>query len=751
MRSSGSGSYFDPWVIEDFLIEGNDTLGWGINVTNTTDYVVFRNGYINETGTGGYDLGIFLAYCSHITLQNVTVENCGNGGLGLVNATHLIIDSCNINYNPSNVYIEGVYDVRFMDTNIIPINANTTSILVGVLLTGNYSRHVVFENCSLNSGGKSIVFGVTDIVFNQTIIGDLNLAQADDAVLQDCYIDDKLRFINTNSLVVNGCVFNSTLGSAYNIICSGFLNASNVLINNCSFVSNNTLAINMSPDVKMDNLNVTNCFFTDSSDIFFANNLVSNVNFINNTIGAFVEFRYTINVTLQGNVFSSTSYGGLRLYAVTNSLILNNTFITATTSITLEGCAYYRIINNTFYTSGATYGIYGISFTVSNVGLISGNHFMMQLMTAGIMFGFAYTNTNILINGNTFDGVSAKNSGVGIDTSSYNSNFSVIGNWFIDVKYPFEIGLISSVTNISGNYFDSVTSILKPGGLLPSSMERNYYRDYFSKFPQAITNNAPATGEVLQYQYTIQGAFNDTEPLYYEPWYVRNQMTFLQFDSIVNGQEIPLGYLRVYIDDVLITTITPIIDHVLFTVKVFDLKGRLYYNATRNLNQTGIYLQIYLDVAVQVFFDFYSTIDFFGFEFTLVKLFVNGMRVTTDEPFMLPEVSNITVRDFANSVLFNHAFNFSQNTAAYNYNQTGIYVDIGLPIMWLTITNNEKSEVIIYLTKNSVTSTIFVSAGFEVQIRLSTGSYHYIATYGTERRLRMKILTLELEKRIPQA
>ncbi|MEX2715491.1 MAG: hypothetical protein Q6370_004225, partial [Candidatus Sigynarchaeota archaeon] len=107
-----------------------------------------------------------------------------------------------------------------------------------------------------------------------------------------------------------------------------------------------------------------------------------------------------------------------------------------------------------------------------------------------------------------------------------------------------------------------------------------------------------------------------------------------------------------------------------------------------------------------------------------IKLFVNGERVTTNQPYMLLEVSNITILDFANSILYQHTYNFTVN---------GIYIDIGLPIMYVTITNNKSAEVIVYLTKNSVTMTIPIAAGFSIDIRIATGAYHYVATYRCKR------------------
>ncbi len=732
--SSGSGSFFDPWVINEFLIEGNGSIGWGISVADTTDYAIFRDGYINETGSGLLDFGIGLVNSNHITLDNVTVESCGNLGLVLVNVTNVWIDSCSVNYNTNgNVYLEGSYNVQFINTNLIPVNTSI-SLLIGVAFTGNYSRHVRFDNCSLNSGGDSIVYGITDIVFNQTNIGQINLAQANDAILRNCHVDEYLQFINAHDLLIDGCTFNDTAGAGYNIFASGVLNATDVVIRNSSFVTPNTTAITVNPNVMMVNLTIIDCSFVEDTALDFYTALVSNVVLDNNLIGGSVMFDAVTNITVHGNIFNSTSLvGGLRLKNIVSPLIVNNTFITHATPITIDGCTTYQVINNTLtHPSNHTLVLTGFN----SGGMIKGNHIRSQAMAGSIYFDLAANNDDVLIQDNIFDGVSLHDDAIAMVLYSGAVNITVIGNWFINVDYAFFMGFSTSITNVTGNFFDSVIAIINSNSSsLPVSMQRNYYRNYFTRFPYAITSNdIPTTGQVLQYPYNIRGALNDTQPLYYEPWFVINRIVYLQFDSVVNGAEVPLGYLRVYLDGTLITTLSPVVEHVLYNIVAYDLKGNLYTNRTYNMNATGQYLQIVLDVATQCFFSWFSNIDNFGLPFEIVKLFVNGSRVTTNAPTMLSEISRITIKDYANSILYDHVLNLSI---------VGIYLDLGLAIATITFSNEYNQTVIFYLIKGGVTVSFTIPRLSSITVRLAMGDYQYEITDLTGHQLESGDLTFD--------
>jgi hypothetical protein len=285
------------------------------------------------------------------------------------------------------------------------------------------------------------------------------------------------------------------------------------------------------------------------------------------------------------------------------------------------------------------------------------------------------------------------------------------------IRVPDLMGATDVDVNVSANVFEGPQTFNLREWQIHLNWIGNVYLDYFDVFPFALTLNT--TTDVLEFEYQVNATINDTRPLYWAPWYPRHEVIHIQFDSVVNGQEVPLGYLRVYLDGVAITTLSPAIGHVLYRITAYDLNGHLYHDDIYNVNATGIYLMIILDLAVQAFFAFFSTIDNFGLEFSLLKLYVNGTRVTTNAPVMLSEMSRITIRDYANSILYNQVLNLSI---------TGIYLDLGFAIATITFSNEYNQTVIFYLMKGGVTVSFIIPRLSSITIRLAMGDYDYEIT-----------------------
>ncbi|MFX0098001.1 MAG: right-handed parallel beta-helix repeat-containing protein, partial [Candidatus Hodarchaeota archaeon] len=68
VASSGSGTYDDPYIIEDLIIDGSSYAQHLIQVTNTDAYLIIRNCTLFSTTSNFY--GIYLG-----TVQNVMVTN----------------------------------------------------------------------------------------------------------------------------------------------------------------------------------------------------------------------------------------------------------------------------------------------------------------------------------------------------------------------------------------------------------------------------------------------------------------------------------------------------------------------------------------------------------------------------------------------------------------------------------------------------------------------------------------------------
>jgi hypothetical protein len=212
---------------------------------------------------------------------------------------------------------------------------------------------------------------------------------------------------------------------------------------------------------------------------------------------------------------------------------------------------------------------------------------------------------------------------------------------------------------------------------------------------------------------------NDVHPLYYAPWYPRYTQVFFNFYSNVDGLGIPFSNLHVELNSIPLTVTDPVIPYVLYHLYAADYRGRLLFDQVLNLNDTGIYVDIGLDIAVQIFIHFYSSIDHLGLPFDTVKLYIDGVRYTRFDPIMDMMVIHVVVRDFADIVLY---------TSTINLSVTGVYLDISLNIATITFTNNYDESVVFEMTRGNTTVTIALGRASNVQLRLAMGNYSYIVT-----------------------
>jgi hypothetical protein len=215
-------------------------------------------------------------------------------------------------------------------------------------------------------------------------------------------------------------------------------------------------------------------------------------------------------------------------------------------------------------------------------------------------------------------------------------------------------------------------------------------------------------------------ALNDTAPAYYAPWYPRNEMVFLNFFSNVDGMGIPFANLHVELNGVPLTTSTPVIPSVLYRLNITDFRGRALSDVMYNLNTTGIYVNIGLDIAVMIYVMYYSTLDAFGFDFSLAKLYIDGVRCPIFNPIMDHEIILFTVRDFANRVLYNNTWNLTVS---------GVYVSIPLAITTMVVSNDfSDRNVIFHYAIAGVENSFPIKAGKSIDVRVALGTYSWYIT-----------------------
>lgn len=141
----------------------------------------------------------------------------------------------------------------------------------------------------------------------------------------------------------------------------------------------------------------------------------------------------------------------------------------------------------------------------------------------------------------------------------------------------------------------------------------------------------------------------------------------------------------------------------------------------------------------EFFISYFSNIDRFGLEWNLVNTFINGTRVTTPNVRILSPNANIVVKDFAGSLIKN---------VTVNKELDGIYINIGLDIATLIVSNNYNKTIIFYLSKNDVTISYSIPSLASIVLRLALGTYRYLVTDTDGNEIFDKEITLDASSSI---
>jgi hypothetical protein len=715
--SSGSGIAGDPWILEDLEIDCAG-VGSGITVNGTTDYAVIRNCYVNASGSGAIDLGIMILQSDNVLITNCTVEHCNN------NVAIVMSNNCNVTNStlahPASTGYDLVMDdadgVLFSDLDIVNGSILATNTFSGVSCDG-----VSIINCTAQNNLTTLYYINNLSIVNSTLDGAYIMA-AENVTMNGTACLDKVRFNTVTHARVTACTFNVTSGDDA-VVCMGVID--DLTIDDCTvYRAGYVLYAVSDTNLVMDN---NTCFdvaamvlLNTCENITLTNNAATNV-----TVNAIQVESCTGSVLIANNVLVKVGNYAIFVLSTNDVIIVNNTICSAGQGIYMNsGSSRNYIVNNDIRHMMLNDAINvdggSVTYIALNYIYAPGN-----ATNGGTPTGITLSNTDdALIENNTCVGINGTADGYGTAVTGSCVNITIRYNNYTGCF--FGVAAWSGIT-IQYNWFKDNFNDFEEDVLGSCNFSRNYYYEYFNAYPTDVTLNTTTTELPHDYlafharsHYLDPPLFrNDTHPLYWAPWYPRDEVVHVQFDSVVNGQEIPLGNLRVYLDGVAITTLSPAIEHVLYRITAYDLNGHLYHDSMYNVNATGIYLQIYLDLAAQVFFAFFSTIDNFGLEFSLLKLYVNGTRVTTNAPVMLSEMSRVTIRDYANSILYNQVLNLSI---------TGIYLDLGLAITTITFSNEYNQTIIFYLMKGSVTVSFIIPRLSSITIRLAMGDYDYEIT-----------------------
>lgn len=659
---SGNGTIGDPWIICDYVIDCNGT-GSGIFIQNTNEYITIINCSVNESGTGATDACIGFGYASNIRVEDSTLNAAGGKyAFGDFYGDNIIVDNVSLANSSEN----NIYLYETINSQFTNINStNSTGVNIFVTGVAGDPHDLLFDNIN-----------ATNATYNANAIVHLSKGY--------------------NQNITNSIFTNATGGLEPKGI---RINSDDVVIENCT-IQYIEMAIYMFGN---DNATIIGNTILGTLDGIHAQAGNSNNHYIAyNTVGSQTDPNWG------GDCFAFTNCDNNTFYNNTLYASLSNS---TDSGFSMRNCDNDVIENNYMEGFGS-----GIQYTTtSSTNLTIYNNTIVNCTNYGLELRAVST---VNITGNTFinNTVGFGESVIRIDAS----NVNITSNNFTNNTNC--IGSTSSSLNVNYNYFNDDNDDLMSG--VYNNFSQNYYQDYFDQNPYAITFNSST--EILNESYLVDSSFNDTEPLYYEDWFPRDETVSIGVISLVDGKGIFLEYITIYLDGVAQTSKTFTISYVLYHLKIAS-NGATLIDQVYNINGTGTEFYVYVELANQIYFSFYSLIDGFGLPFYDVKLHINDTRVTTNQPMAIESYIHVKITDFL--------FNITLYDEDLDLKDTGVYLDIGLLIAPIIINNKYDRPVIFYLSRNGIETTITMGSSSDIgPLRFAVGTYTYIVTElnGTE-------------------
>ena len=452
---SGSGSWADPYIIENVTINGQGS-GNCIEIWSSNTYFIIRNCILYNSGSSSdnaciklYNVdngkiinnncsdnnyyGIYLENSDNNTISGNTVNNNGRNGISLT--------YCNTNRLSGNTANNNSHGIVLYSSSNNTLSGNTANNnYYGIFLDISSNNNTLSGNTANNNNYG--IFLHRNI--NNRLSG--NLMNFCGIYLSDSLVEMASHSIDDTNLVNNKPVYyyvNETcLGS------SNFTDAGQIILINCnnSIISGLNLSYGTTGIHLYYSNNNTLSGNTISNNIYYgihlsdSNNNTLSGNTGNNNMYA-ISLSSSENNMLSGNRAYSNNIGGIALGFSNNNTLLGNIVNTNDDYGIYLGCSN----NNTLSGNTANNNQYGIYLWDSNSNTLSGNT-ASNNTNSGIYLDRSNSN-------NTFSRNTANNNYYGILLSSSDTNrFS--GNTIRDNNYygTYIYGGIKSTQNL---FFDN--------------------------------------------------------------------------------------------------------------------------------------------------------------------------------------------------------------------------------------------------------------------------------------------------------
>lgn len=407
----GSGTYSDPYIIKDLVIDGGY---WDscILIENSDVYFRIENCLLNNSGDSCYEAGIELSQVNNSQIINNTF--CSNNvGISLVNSNNNTISGNNLLTNRRGICLEDSndniisrnnfsykFELRFYGIFII-------EYIIGMCINGN--NNSIFENlmndCGLYLSGSfeelsSHHIDTTNLVNGKPLyyyINELNLGAQN--------------FINAGQVILVGC--NNSLISNLNVSCGSGISLfhcvkSNISENSASYTSWYGIYIDggshnvISGNIVNDNRDYAAGIYLINS----GNNIISGNTIYNNTYG--LELYNSDCNKISGNTATNNRDYGIRLVNCDNNTISENDIYENHIGISL-GSSNNSVISK----NSVNNGFVGITLGESHYDNISEN---MIANNSNMGLSVGNSNYNNMVN----NSIDSQSYGIHLSNSKYN-------------------------------------------------------------------------------------------------------------------------------------------------------------------------------------------------------------------------------------------------------------------------------------------------------------------------------------------
>ena len=269
---TGEGTYSDPYVIEDLVIDGGGS-GSCIEIEDSSVYFRIENCTVYNFGYYGNDAGIRL---NRVSNGSLITNNCSSNGYNGISLVHS--DNNTVSGNTANDNGNGIF-LSHSDNNTISGNIANNNERNGIELSD--SNNITVLGNIMNERGLRISGSLEELRSH-----DINATNL---------VNEKPLYYYANEI---------------NLGPSDFTNAGQVILVNCD-------------DSLISNLNIS--YTSTAISLFYCNNNVISRNTANNNYYNGISLDYSNYTTVSGNTVNNNSDGIALYYNSDNNNISGNT------------------------------------------------------------------------------------------------------------------------------------------------------------------------------------------------------------------------------------------------------------------------------------------------------------------------------------------------------------------------------------------------------------------------------------------